>query len=127
MEKGSDCTPEGMPVSVPELIAAAVVDSLLAAAMAAMFEATGLLVFPADAAGVLGLIDEAGESELLLDAELPFEPTSCPADVGNVAEAPAGAEEAAGVEAGAAAGAAAGAVDPRRGTEAAAPVDPVLM
>ena len=134
---GREVTPEGVPVSVPELMAAAVVDSLLAAAMAAIFEATPLAP-PPDVDGVVVLIEELGlvlELELaallLLPPELPFELTSCPADVGNTAEAPEPAEvedDADDVDADAAAAAAAGAaVDPRRGTDAAAPVEPALM
>ena len=127
-----------MPVSVPEPIAAAVVDSLLAAAIAAIFDETGLVVLPAAAVGVLLLIEAPGfvlepvvaaASELLLPPALLFELVNCPAEVGNTADAPAGAElvDDAGPAAGVAAEAAAVAVEPSRGTDAAAPVDPVLM
>ena len=114
---GRDVTPEGKPVRVPELMAAVVVDSLFDAAMAAMFEATGLVVVPA--VGVAVVIEE-----LWLVLEL----TSWPAEVGKAAEAPEGAEvELATGEDPDTAVAAAGVADPSRGTEAAAPVEPVLM
>lgn len=116
MAKGSDCTPEGIPVSVPDPMDAAVIDSLLAAAIAAMFEATGSVVLPADAKGVLVLIDEPG---------VVF--TSCPAEVGNTADVPAGAEVVGAEEPEAGAVAEAVAVEPSSGTDAAAPVEPVLM
>ena len=134
---GRDVTPEGAPVSVPAPMAAAVVDSLLAAAMAAMLDETGFAVLlPVPAVGVLGLMEELGlvlleaeAKELLLPPALLLELTSCPAKVGKEAAAPAGADGVAGdgVVAAAAAIVAAVAVEPRRGTEAAAPVEPVLM
>ena len=112
-----------MPVSVPELMAAAVVDSLFAEAIAAMLEVTELL--PDEADGVLVVIEEPGLAELTPEAL--FEPTSCPAEVGNAAEAPEGAVEGAGAGAAVPAAAAGAAVDPRSGTAAAAPVEPALM
>ena len=115
---GREVTPVGIPVRVPELMAAAVVDSLLEAAMAAMLEATAFV--PVEAVGVLGLMEVL---ELLLEL------TSCPAEVGNAAVAPGGAEVDPGVggaEA-AGAGAAAVAVDPRRGTDGEEPVLAALM
>ena len=127
---GRELTPEGIPERVPAPMAAAVVDSLLETAMAAMLEATGLVV---DVAGVLVLMEELG---LVLDGEanelpppLVLELTSCPADVGKAAVAPEGAEAAAVVdeEPDAAAGATIVAVDPRRGTAAGAPLEPALM
>ena len=113
-------------------MAAAVVDSLLPAAMAAILDETGLLVPPADADGVLLLIEEDPADvprELLLPPALLFELTNCPAKVGKTAEAPADAEPVVdGVpEAAEAAVAATGAVDPSSGTDAEAPVEPVLM
>ena len=132
---GREVTPEGVPVSVPELMAAAVVDSLLAAAIAAIFEATALAA-PLDVDGVVVLIEELGlvlvlelAALLLLPPVLLFELTNCPADVGNTAEAPEPAEVEGDVDAVdvAAAAVAGAAVDPRRGTDAAAPVEPALM
>jgi len=132
---GREVTPEGVPVSVPELMAAAVVDSLLAAAIAAIFEATALAT-PPDVDGVVVLIEELGlvlvlelAALLLLPPVLLFELTNCPADVGNTAEAPEPAEVEGDVDSVdvAAAAVAGAAVDPRRGTDAAAPVEPALM
>ena len=118
--KGRDVTPEGMPVRVPELAAAALVDSLLAAAIAAILDATGLVV-EVDAVGVLVLME-------VLGLMAPLELTSCPAEVGNDAAAPDGTDGDAGAAAeDAAVAAAAVVVDPRRGTDAGAPVEPVLM
>src|SRR6185503_3519762 len=124
---GKDVTPVGIPVSVPALMAAAVVDSLLEAAIAAIFEATGFV--PADADGVVLLIDELElMPEPAVTPELPFELTSCPAEVGQAAAAPEGEADgdAVGVPA-EVAGAAGAAVDPSRGTAAAAPVEPTFM
>jgi hypothetical protein len=42
--KGKEVTPEGIPVRVPALMAATVLDWLFAAAIADMLEATGLVV-----------------------------------------------------------------------------------
>jgi hypothetical protein len=136
--KGKDVTPEGIPVSVPALMAAAVVDSLFEAAMAAILEATGLVVpAPPPAAGVLVLMEEAAfvlldaDADELLTPALLFELTNCPADVGKVAAAAEGADVVAEVDeesdAAGGAGAVAADVEPRRGTDAEAPVDPVLM
>ena len=126
--KGNEVTPEGVPVRVPDPIAATVMDSLFDAAMAAIFVTTGLA--PVDeAAGVLVVIDDPVlAAEVLPTDALVAAPTSCPPEVGKAAAAPEGedavvAEDASVV----AAGAAAGVVDPRSGTEAAAPVVPVLM
>src|SRR3569833_2575192 len=61
---GNELTPEGAPVRVPAPIAAATGDSLFAAAMAAMFDATGLE--PAEAEdGVLVLLAEVAALPLL--------------------------------------------------------------
>ena len=114
---GNEVTPEGIPLSVPELMAAAVVDSLFDAAMAAMFEAMGLVVVPA--VGVAVVMEELG---------LVLELTSWPAEVGKAAEA----GEGAGIVLAAGekpddGAAAAGVVDPSSGTEAGAPAEPALM
>ena len=78
-----------MPESVPELMAAAVVDSLLAAAMAAMLDATVLVVV--ESTGVLVLREELA-FVLVVARWSPRIVTSCPPDVGKTAEAPEGAE-----------------------------------
>ena len=95
---GREVTPEGMPVRVPAPIAAAVVDSLFDAAIAAMLDATGLVVDEEEDVGVLLLMEEPGfapleaeASELLLPPALPLALTSWPPDVGKTAEAPDGA------------------------------------
>ena len=95
---------------VPDAIAAAVMDSPVAAAIAAMLPATSM-VFP--------VVDVV---ELVLE-EVRAEVTSWPPDVAKTAAAPETAEGGADVVAAAAtAVVAAGAVVPRVGTEEAAPV-----
>ena len=121
---GNDVTPDAMPVSVPDPMAAAVVDSLFDAAMAARLDTTGL-VLP-DVVGVLLLMEELEFVPLVLLFEL----TSCPPDVGKTADTPAGADVVVAADEVPDVAAAAGvvtAVDPSRGTDADAPVEPALM
>jgi hypothetical protein len=116
LENGvDDVAAAGVPVRVPEDMAAAVVDSPEAAATAARLAPT-LTVF--EAVDVVGVADEIELEDVVLEV------TSWPAEVGKTAAAPERAEVGTGAVV-AAAGVvveAAVAVVPRVGTDAGAPV-----
>ena len=114
---------EAMPESVPDPIAAALVDSPLAAAIAAMLAGTGLVVEELPV-----LVLEAGAAmEFELDPELLLV-TSTPPEVAKTAGAAGllGDSEGGPLETDVVADAAAGVVLPRVGTDGTAPVAPVL-
>ena len=106
---------------------------MLEAAIAAMLDATEFVPVEDDV-GVLALIDVPAlplETDPNEPPPVLLELTSCPADVGNAADAPPDPEPIADVaeapDVAIEAAVAAGAIDPRRGTDAAAPPVPALM